>query len=387
MNYRSIFFTCFLFLLSQLLYAQRDMLRISGKVRENKEKLSGVRISLLNEGEEISFQTTENSGKFLYKLPLQANYMLIFSKRGYRSKYVEVIAENIPEFDAAFGYEFGGLDVTLFKEIQGLNDELLDEPVAKIIYDTIQMKFIFDVKYFEEIQARVDSLQLAIEEQEKDEQELLALQEAAKQEQEREEEKLQEEREQALLREKQQAELKRKKELEEQKQEEDRKQEEARIEKEKQEQLVLEEQEKARLLKIQQEKQAEALMQAEREREQKIKEAQEAEKQRQELAKAKIEQEKREKENIVSKPIVKTEEKPKENTAQKKLNQVVTQKVYRKGNKTIVELTIVDGGITTEYRRVTADWGGKYFFKDDVSITERDYLELTKKYTDGRQSK
>ena len=93
-----------LFFSPLFVFSQREVLRINGKVRAGKEKQEGVRVSLLLDGDEINQQVTGNNGRFLYKLPLQANYMVVFSKRGYRSKYINVIAENIPLQDAAFGF-------------------------------------------------------------------------------------------------------------------------------------------------------------------------------------------------------------------------------------------------------------------------------------------
>ncbi|MCI5059091.1 MAG: hypothetical protein MRY83_23465, partial [Flavobacteriales bacterium] len=491
---------------------QRDVLRIDGKIREGKEKLQNVKVSLLSDGEEIAQINTEKSGRFKYILPLQKDYFVVFSKPGYRSKYILVQATNIPEGDAAFGYEFGGLDVSLFKKVKGLNDKALDQPIAKIVYDTNQYKFIFDATYFEQIQEEMDSLKDALAEKQEDTEELLALETAAaqeeqdeiaaleaskenigqnvsddlgpsaeelqkqkelaeaerkieeekkrlealeaerkKQEQEKarkakeEEQRLAEEAEKRRLEALEQkrkeaeakqkaleAEAKRKAEEEAEKQrlkelEEKRKEEEAEIERLKEIERMQKaaEAEKKRLEELERKKKEEeaeiqrlkeleekrkeeeaarlaaeeaakkkAAEQAEKERLEKLQEEKLAEEKRQaELAaKQKEEEEYRKKKEAFEKAKAKLEAEKKKLAAQKTQNAAapdkskeivaanppgITKKVFRQGNKTITKYTIVNGEVGTEYRRVVADWGGKYFFKNDISITEREWTQET----------
>ena len=58
----------------------------------------------------------------------------------------------------------------------------------------------------------------------------------------------------------------------------------------------------------------------------------------------------------------------------------VKKEVFRKGNKTITSVIITKSGLSKEYRRVVTDWGGNYFFKDDISITELEWNKEVSNY-------
>ena len=64
----------------------------------------------------------------------------------------------------------------------------------------------------------------------------------------------------------------------------------------------------------------------------------------------------------------------------------MTENVFRKGNKTITTRIVVTNSNKVEYKRVIADWGGKFFFKNNVSITEREFNEETNKYKNGQNN-
>lgn len=49
----------------------------------------------------------------------------------------------------------------------------------------------------------------------------------------------------------------------------------------------------------------------------------------------------------------------------------ITEEVYREGNKTITKRVVVKNNRGNEYKQVQHDWGGKYYFKNDISITQR----------------
>lgn len=444
----------------------RNALRIDGKIKEGKEKLDGVRVALLSEGEEISTEITKGSGRFVLEIPLQQNYFLIFSKRGYRSKYVEVKASNIPEADAAYGFEFGGLDVSLFKDVKGLKADVLDKPVAEIIYDTNLYKFVFNVHYFEEIEEQTDSLEEQLAELSENEDELLALQQEAAVSELEEEKKLERQKKDAIERvskrgasstdmvqnneletssntyaqieqQLKEAEAKRRAEEEQLRREQEllaeaKRKEEERIQKEKEE---AQRKEQELLALAAEKKRLEEEIAKKKEAEEKARIAEELEKQR--LVEAKLEEERRrakeeqerlrkEKEEELKKEAEKIkaqqlalaaqkekeeqqrklleakkkEAKAKPGTTEKlvladatikkdqapkgdgKINAKpeTTKNIYRKGNKTITELTVQKDGLTVNYRKVIADWGGKYYFKDDIAITEVDWDLETEAY-------
>lgn len=55
----------------------------------------------------------------------------------------------------------------------------------------------------------------------------------------------------------------------------------------------------------------------------------------------------------------------------KQYSEGITQRSYEEGNRKITEHIIVKNGIGNEYKRVEHAWGGKFYFKNGTSITEK----------------
>ncbi len=462
---KNLLYILSIFLLTTSAYSQtlRNTLRIDGQIKENKDKLENVTVTLLSDGEILNKKTTKGSGRFTYEIPLENNYFLVFSKPGYRSKYVEIIATNIPEADANYGFEFGGLDVSLFKNIARLDDNVLNKPVAEIVYDTNLYKFTFNVNYFKEIEESKDSLEQQIALLSKNKKELEELQKQAQINEEEEKKRFEKAQKEALVRleKKQTAKIKLSEPIEELKtentdylviqeniklekelleqakrdliaeqemieqeleleREERQRQIEQEAELKKQQQLEQEiEEEKARVKKQelarekarqedslltvnnkklveQEELKAEALAYEEERRiakEKKIAEqlkkiADEEEKQRKLYEKIQKQKElqaqqlieAQRKELVQREKILNEQEKDLE-ALQPGNSSTATnseKRVFRKGNKTITLYTINKGEVEIELKKVIADWGGQYYFKDNVAITKVDWDLETK---------
>ncbi len=389
----------------------KNTLRISGKVREGKEKLENVKITLLADGEEVKSLNTPGNGRFVFELPLERNYFLVFYKDGYRSKHVNIYAEHIPEADAAFGFEFGGLDVSLFKPTKGLSDEVLDHPVAEIVYDTNIYKFVFNATYFEEIQEQIDSLDKQLVTLSEDPEKLAQLQEEAKIEEAKERQELENQKKKALAA----VEVeKRKEKVKEPVREEplalNTVPEKKVIEKQpvivKQEPPVeVKKEEIKEIPKVEKptpittpnkEKELKMPVVEQKKVEQPVKKEVLIKEEKTEIAKVEPPKVKKEEPAPVkAKPTVSKEVKPiREIKAKSEMEAKPEQKiiakaeagvqkeVFRQGNKTITKLVISDAGINAEYRKVVADWGGRYFFKDDQPITEATWDADVSRYID-----
>jgi hypothetical protein len=55
----------------------------------------------------------------------------------------------------------------------------------------------------------------------------------------------------------------------------------------------------------------------------------------------------------------------------------VTEEVFTEGNRTITKRIVVKDGLGNEYRKVKHGWGGVFYFKNGVSISERVWLQDT----------
>lgn len=312
-----------LFLFTQVVFAQnmQNMLRLQGKVVEGKQKLGGVQIILYSQGEVLDRMTTEDNGKFIYKVPLESNYELVFYKPGYRSKYLQIFAKHIPQEDASYGFEFGGLELALFKEISSLkNQEVLDKPVAQIKYDTNTYKFVFDASYFQELQEESEALAEELANIEADPQEKKQLEIQAQQQAEEEKKQLDN---QALM----------------------------AMEKQK---IVAPEMPQ---MPIQTKPVSPSKPPVVIEKPLPAKPLNTA---------SKPEQIKTIPSTTISSESKTASVKPKTQAK----DGLLSKEIFRKGNKTITEIQIQRQGQIFSYRRVVADWGGRYFFKDEVPITE-----------------
>lgn len=57
----------------------------------------------------------------------------------------------------------------------------------------------------------------------------------------------------------------------------------------------------------------------------------------------------------------------------------ITENVTTEGNKVIVERIVVTNGIGNEYKKVTHNWGGVFYFKNGEAITDRVWKQETEK--------
>lgn len=62
----------------------------------------------------------------------------------------------------------------------------------------------------------------------------------------------------------------------------------------------------------------------------------------------------------------------------KQYSEGITQRSYDEGNRKITEHIVVKNGLGNEYKRVEHAWGGKFYFKNGSSISERVWREETR---------
>jgi len=61
--------------------------------------------------------------------------------------------------------------------------------------------------------------------------------------------------------------------------------------------------------------------------------------------------------------------------SKKELEDGMTERTFKEGNKQITECVITKGGESHTYRKVVHAWGGKFYFKDGESVTQRVWEE------------
>lgn len=142
-----IFLFLIVFFIFSPVVAQRNVLRIDGSVKEEKEKLEGVSITVYMDQKFFAKNVTESNGKFRFQLEYDSDYILEFSKPGYVTKKVVVNTVGVSAEDQDFGHEYGGWDLSLFRLSEGIDVSQFDKPFVKIAFNPELNKFEHDVEY------------------------------------------------------------------------------------------------------------------------------------------------------------------------------------------------------------------------------------------------
>jgi hypothetical protein len=87
---------------------------------------------------------TTRRGKCSIKLPLDRIYIVELSKPGYVSKKFEVNTKTPINKKDAYDFDF---DMNIFEDIEGLNTQVLEKPIAIVFYNITNNQFEYDAAY------------------------------------------------------------------------------------------------------------------------------------------------------------------------------------------------------------------------------------------------
>jgi hypothetical protein len=137
--------------------AQSPILSVFGGMKDDstKKKLENCQLMIFKDGNQFDIINAGVGGKYKTDLPLGFTYDFKFTQAGYIQEIIRVDTRNIPEEDAAGGFELQ-LDVNLLRMIPGYNLELNKEPIGKAEYDAEQNDIIFNLKYTKDKQKIID---------------------------------------------------------------------------------------------------------------------------------------------------------------------------------------------------------------------------------------
>jgi hypothetical protein len=143
-----------------------------------------VQLTIENGSYENTFVNVKKNGESIYSLPgeknlrlkleLNSDYLLSFSKNGYITKQIHVRTD-IPEERVRGGLDPYKIGVRLFKQYEGVNIVVYNQPVAFIRYlvDTDEMGY--DVDYTKSIMSDLQEAETKLEQKAKEEREQLAV--------------------------------------------------------------------------------------------------------------------------------------------------------------------------------------------------------------------
>src|SRR5665213_1430502 len=127
-------------------------------VKQKDNPLDGCIIQMT--GTSPASATTSSNGKFKLHVPGNGQYTVTITKPGYITKKFEINTFNVPDKRAEEPFNEYDVDIDLFKIFPGLDYSVLNNPIARIIYnptpDVDQMDY--DKVYSAQIEAQLDKL-------------------------------------------------------------------------------------------------------------------------------------------------------------------------------------------------------------------------------------
>jgi hypothetical protein len=137
-----------------------------GRVTEFDDKkqkdvpLADCSVNLYKGTTMISTNPTSSGGKFKVRIPHDGDYVIQITKPGYITKRIAINTFNVPDDRTHAPFAEFDVDIDLFKLFPGLDYSVLNNPIARIIYNPTPSvdDFDYDRVYTAQIQAELDKL-------------------------------------------------------------------------------------------------------------------------------------------------------------------------------------------------------------------------------------
>jgi hypothetical protein len=141
--------------------AQDSSVYVYGTIRERETMDSipfpTVQVQELDQKEPPSPVVTQANGRYRFILSARKDYVVTFGAKGYITRSVEIDLRNIPSTVWLYGTAMN-VDITLFKEMPGLDITLFKLPAGKARYDPAKSAVVWDDEYIKGIASRLNSL-------------------------------------------------------------------------------------------------------------------------------------------------------------------------------------------------------------------------------------
>ena len=158
---------------------------INGRLKVDGGGLDGCKMVVYRDGEK--FKTiSADLNKFSLELELSKNYVLSFEKPGFVTKKLS-FNTNAPASASLIGFTPFDFVVSLFKQYDGMNTVVFNQPVGMIRFDERLGDFDYDTDYTKSIQSALEAAQAEVARKQQEEERELA--EAAKRKEQEEKDK------------------------------------------------------------------------------------------------------------------------------------------------------------------------------------------------------
>lgn len=351
------------------LYGQRQSaLPVTANFKIEEGSLDGSYLVLENLTTETS-QTIKGISKFNLNLPFNNEFLLSFNKPGYITKKIQ-IDTRAPEDRILQGFYPVNFDVILFKQYEGVNIVVFNQPVARYKFSRMLDEIFYDTDYTKQIQSA-----------------LKAAEDELKQKREEEKKNAEAIRKEAV---KQKADsLARAKEFEKQRADSldaARKANLAKAEEERKAKIIAdEEQRKQARTAAEEDARRKAKEKAEADERNKQKVQEEAEERKRLAAKQKEEEEEKRKAILTQQQEKREQQKASVSQGYDQRNlertnpplpDVKVEEIIEE-NRTITKAIVELPNRDVVYLKIIYKWGGVYFFKENVSISETMFRQAT----------
>lgn len=140
---------------------------INGRLKVDGGGMDGSRMVVYMGGEK---QRTISSdlNRFSLEMELNKNYVLSFEKDGFVTKKLS-FNTHVPASAAQIGFTPFDFVVSLFKQYDGMNTVVFNQPVGMIRYDAVLADFDYDTDYTKSIQSALEDAQAEVERKQKEE--------------------------------------------------------------------------------------------------------------------------------------------------------------------------------------------------------------------------
>lgn len=132
------------------------VLESHGQNDDEKKGLDSAVYTVTNENGKIVISGAADSrGKLSFKLPLGRKFTMNFTKKGYVRKMIQVDTHVPADAHKAYTFVF---DVDIFEIVKGLDVSVLNKPVARVAFKTIDKTFGYDAAYTNKVNAALQKM-------------------------------------------------------------------------------------------------------------------------------------------------------------------------------------------------------------------------------------
>ncbi len=124
-------------------------------------------IQVYRNGSRLHLITTGKEGQFTFELDREGDYTLVCSKAGYFDKKIGLSTKGVSSLEKAKSSDMNSnykcqVDVTLFREVKGVDVSVLKESIGNIFFNAEKNNFSFEVN--EDLEARLEALTKKVDE-------------------------------------------------------------------------------------------------------------------------------------------------------------------------------------------------------------------------------